>query len=56
MKALRNLINKEVKKALNENYRDPKENVAILHAMLEKGGEEANRAKDIIKEYCNEYY
>lgn len=49
MKALRNLINKEVKRALNETYRDPKENVAILHGMLKKGGKDAKRAKDIIK-------
>jgi len=54
MKALRNLINKEVRRVLNENYRDPKKNVAILHAMLEKGGKDAKRAKEIIKDIKDE--
>lgn len=54
MKELRKLINKEVRKALTENYRDAKENVAILHAMLTKGGKDAQRAKEIIKDIKDE--
>ena len=38
---LQKVIREEVKKALTENYRDAKENVAIIHAMLKKGGKEA---------------
>jgi len=51
---LRKAIREEIKKSLNENYRDPKENVAILHGMLNKGGRDAKRAKDIIKDIKDE--
>ena len=51
---LQKIIREEVKKALNENYRDAKENIAILHAMLKKGGKEATYVKDIFKDIKSE--
>ena len=51
---LRKVIREEVKKSLTETYRDPKENVAILHGMLKKGGKDAQRAKEIIKDIKDE--
>lgn len=33
---------------VNENYRDPKDNVAILYAMLKKGGREQKYVKDLM--------
>lgn len=51
---LQKIIRQEVKKVLNETYRDPKKNVAILHAMLTKGGKDAQRAKEIIKDIKDE--
>jgi hypothetical protein len=51
---LQKIIREEVKKSLNETYRDPKENVAILHAMMKKGGKDAKRAKEIVKDIKDE--
>ena len=51
---LQKVIREEVKKALNETYRDAKENVAILHAMMKKGGKDAKRAKEIVKDIKDE--
>ena len=44
----------EIKKSLNENYRDNKENVAIMYAMLKKGGRDAKFIKDAIKDIKTE--
>jgi len=51
---LQKVIREEVKKALTETYRNPKENVAILHAMMKKGGKDAKRAKEIVKDIKDE--
>jgi hypothetical protein len=51
---LQKVIREEVKKSLNETYRDAKENVAILHAMMKKGGKDAKRAKEIVKDIKDE--
>jgi hypothetical protein len=51
---LQKIIREEVKKSLNETYRDAKENVAILHAMMKKGGKDAKRAKEIVKDIKDE--
>ena len=51
---LQKVIREEVKKALTENYRDAKENVAIIHAMLKKGGKEAKYVKDLFKDIKDE--
>ena len=51
---LQKIIREEIKKSLNENYRDAKENVAILHAMLKKGGKEAKYVKDLFKDIKSE--
>ena len=51
---LQKVIREEVKKSLNETYRDAKENVAILHAMLKKGGKEAKYVKDLFKDIKDE--
>jgi len=46
MKAIefRKLIREEVKKALNENYRDPDENLDVLIGLLKK-----NKTKDALE-------
>lgn len=51
---LRKLIREEVKKALNEGYREPKENVAIIYSMLKKGGKEAQYVNDLFKDIKSE--
>ena len=51
---LQKIIREEVKKSLNETYRDAKENVAIIHAMLKKGGKEAKYVKDLFKDIKDE--
>jgi hypothetical protein len=51
---LQKIIREEVKKSLTETYRDAKENVAILHAMMKKGGKDAKRAKEIVKDIKDE--
>jgi hypothetical protein len=51
---VKNVLKTSSKKSLKETYRDPKENVAILHGMLKKGGKDAKRAKDIIKDIKDE--
>lgn len=51
---LQKIIREEIKKSLNENYRDAKENVAIMYAMLKKGGKEAKFIKDAIKDIKTE--
>lgn len=47
---LQKIIREEVKKSLNETYRDAKENVAIIYAMLKKGGKEAKYVKELFKD------
>ena len=51
---LQKIIREEVKKSLNETYRDAKENVAIIHAMMKKGGKEAKYVKDLFKDIKDE--
>lgn len=51
---LQKIIREEVKKALTENYRDAKENVDIIYAMLKKGGKEAQYVKTLFKDIKSE--
>ena len=51
---LQKIIREEVKKSLNETYRDAKENVAIIYAMLKKGGKEAKYVKELFKDIKDE--
>jgi hypothetical protein len=51
---LRKVIREEVRKALNEGYREPKQNVAIVYDMLKKGGKEAQYVKDLFKNIKSE--
>ena len=51
---LQKIIREEVKKALTENYRDAKENVDIIYAMLKKGGKEAQYVKELFKDIKSE--
>jgi hypothetical protein len=51
---LRKVIREEVRKALNEGYREPKQNVAIMYDMLKKGGKEAQYVKDLFKDIKSE--
>ena len=51
---LRKVIREEVRKALNEGYREPKENVAIIYDMLKKGGKEAQYVNDLFKDIKSE--
>jgi len=51
---LQKIIREEVKKSLNETYRDAKENVDIIYAMLKKGGKEAQYVKTLFKDIKSE--